>query len=56
MAWLREIELEFVDIIVMSDNEPALTSLIESWSTLKSGSRMIIKNRFVRRSKSKVVV
>ena len=46
MAWLREIELEFVDIIVMSDNEPALTSLIESWSTLKSGSRMIIKNPF----------
>ena len=32
---------EFVDIIVMSDNEPALTSLTESWSTLramKSGS------------------
>ena len=37
MAWLREIELEFVDIIVMSDNEPALTSFdrimehIEEW-------------------------
>ena len=44
MAWRREIGLEFVDIIVKSDNEPALTSLIESQSTLramKSGSRMI---------------
>ena len=47
MAWLREIGLEFVDIIVKSDNEPALSSSIESWSTLramKSGSRMIMKN------------
>ena len=37
--------LEFVDIIVKSDNEPPLTSLIESSSTLramKSGSRMSI--------------
>ena len=44
MAWRREIGLEFVDIIVKSDNEPALTSLIESQSTLramKCGSRMI---------------
>ena len=50
MAWLREIGLEFVDIIVKSDNTPA--SLIESWSTLrvmKSRSRMIIENSpFVR--------
>ena len=30
MAWLREIGLGVVDIIVKSDNEPALTSLIES--------------------------
>ena len=47
MAWLREIGLEFVDIIVKSDNEPALTSLIESSSTLramKSGSRVSIEN------------
>ena len=27
-----------------SDNKPALTSLIDSCSTLKSGSRMIIEN------------
>ena len=42
MAWLREIGLESVDIIVKSDNEPALTSLIASWSTMRamtSGSR-----------------
>ena len=35
MAWLRETGLEFVDIIVKSDNEPSLTSLTESWSTLR---------------------
>ena len=45
MAWLREIGLNFVDINVKSDNDPIRTSLIESWSTLRSmtsGSRMII--------------
>ena len=41
MAQLREIELEFVDIIVMSDIEPALTSLIESWSTMKINEEWI---------------
>ena len=47
MAWLREIGLESVDIIVKSDNELALTSLIASWSTTRamtSGLRMIIEN------------
>ena len=47
IAWLREIGLESVDIIVKSDNEPALTTLIASWSTMRamtSGSRMIIEN------------
>ena len=47
--------LEFVDIIVKLDNEPALTSLIESWNTLralKSGSRMVIENSPVGSSKS----
>ena len=42
MAWFREIGLETVDIIVKSDTEPALTSLIASWSTMRtvtSGSR-----------------
>ena len=37
MAWLREIGLKFVVIIVKSDTEPALASLTESWS-IKSGS------------------
>ena len=36
MARLREIRLEFGDIIVKSDNELALTSLIEKWSTLRA--------------------
>ena len=47
MAVLRDIGSEFVDIIVESDNEPALTSLTERWSTLramKSGSGMTIQN------------
>ena len=41
--------------MVKSDNEPALTSLIESWSTLRamrSGWRMIIENSLVGSSKS----
>ena len=51
--------MEFEDIIVKSDNEAALSSLIESWSTLravKSGSRMIIENSLVGRSKSNGIV
>ena len=43
MAWLREIGLESVDITAKSDNEPAPTSVIASWSTMRamtSGSRM----------------
>ena len=59
MAWLREIGLEFVDIMVNSDNEPTLTSLIESWSTptpIKSGSRMIIETSPVGSWKSNGIV
>ena len=59
MAWLREIELESVDIIVMSDNESALTSLIASWSTMRAmtrGSRMLIENSPVGSSKSNGIV
>ena len=54
MVWHREIGLEFVDI-VKSDNEPASTSLIESWSNLravKGGSRMIDESVPVGSSKS----
>ena len=39
VAWFREIGLESVDIIIKSDNEPALTSLIASWSTMKASRR-----------------
>ena len=59
MVWLREIGLESVDIIVKSDNEPALTSLIASWSAMRamtSGSRMIIENSPVGSSKSNGIV
>ena len=31
MAWLREIGIEFNDVMVKSDNEPALVSLVEAW-------------------------
>ena len=47
MAWLREIGLESVDIIVESNNEPGLKSLIASWSTMRamtSGSRTSAEN------------
>ena len=47
MAWHREIGLESVDIIVESNNEPGLKSLIASWSTMTamtSGSRMSAEN------------
>ena len=59
MARLRVIGLDFVDIIVKSVNEPALTNLIESWSApraMKSGSRMIIENSLVKSSKSNGIV
>ena len=59
MAWLQEIGHESVNIIVKSDNELALTSLIASWSTTRamtSGSRMIIENSPVGSSKSKGIV
>ena len=59
MAWRREIGLESVDIIVKSDNEPALTSWIASWSAMRAmtrGSRMIIENSPVGSSKSNGVV
>ena len=59
MAWLREIGLESVDIIVKSHHEPALTSLIASWSTMRamtSRSRMIIENCPVGSSKSNGIV
>ena len=56
MSCLREIEPELVDIVVKSDNKPALTSLTESWNALRaikqSASRMIIENNQIGSSKS----
>ena len=43
MAWLREIEPMFGDIVVKSHNPPELTSSVESCSDLramKGGPRM----------------
>ena len=50
LAWLRGIGFEFVDIIVKSDNEAALTSLIETWSVMRAmrgGLRIIVENSSV---------
>ena len=47
MAWLGEIGWKFVTIVVKSDNEPALSSLVESWRNLramKGVSRMNVEN------------
>ena len=47
--------MECVDVIVESHNDPALTSLIESWSNataMRNGSRMIIENSLAGSSKS----
>ena len=48
-----------MDIVVKSDNEAALTSLIETWSimrALRGGLRIIVKNSLVARSKSNGIV
>ena len=42
MAWLREIGVEFISVVVKTDNEPALVKLIETWSSMRTmggGSR-----------------
>ena len=59
MAWLRELGLEFNDIIVKSDNEPALISLVEAWRRLrpvKGGGKMVVEHSPVHSSKSNGVV
>ena len=56
MAWLREIGLEFVDIIVKPDNEPALTSLIEPCVKSNEEWIEIIANSPVGSSKSNWIV
>ena len=32
LAWMREIGLEHNDVVIRSDNEPALLTLIDAWS------------------------
>lgn len=59
MAWLRELGLEFNDIIVKSDSEPALLNLVEAWARLKAvrgGGKMVLENRPVQCSRSNGVV
>ena len=59
MAWMRELGYEFCDVIVKSDNEPALVSLVEAWGKLraaKGGKRMVIEHSPVHSSKSNGVV
>ena len=59
IAWLGGLGFEFVGIIVKSDSEPALTSMIEPWCTLramKRGLRMVIENRLVGSSKRNGIV
>ena len=55
----REIGFEFVDILVESDNEAALTSLIEMRimvEAIRGGLRIIVENSVVGRSKSNGIV
>ena len=59
MAWIRELGLEFGDVIVKSDNEPALVSLVETWGrerAIKGGKRMVVEHSPVHSSKSNGVV
>ena len=58
MAWLREVALEFVAIMVQS-GETALMSLIELWSiirAMKGYPLKIVENRTVGSSKSNGIV
>ena len=59
MAWLREVGHAQGDIIVKSDNEPALVALVEAWARLRAaegGGRMVIEHSPVHSSQSNGVV
>jgi hypothetical protein len=59
MAWLRELGVEFNDIIVKSDNVPALVSMVEAWGRLravKGGGKMVVEHSPVHSSQSNGVV
>ena len=59
MAWLREIGLEFHEVILKSDNEPALVALIERWvreRAAKGAGKTVTEHSPVRSSKSNGLV
>ena len=59
MAWLREVGHACGDIIVKSDNEPALTSLVDAWAKLRGVEgvgKMIVEHSPVHSSQSNGVV
>lgn len=59
MAWLREIVVEFNNIIVKSDNEPALVSMVEELERLlavRGGGPMLVEHSPVHSSWSNGVV
>ena len=59
MAWLKEVGCEHGDLIIKSDNEPALKHLVEDWAKLRStkgGGKTIIEHSPIKSSKSNGVV
>ena len=59
VAWTREIGLEFSEITVKGDNEPALVSLTEAWVKLRAAKgavRTNVENSPVHSSKSNGVI
>ena len=59
MSWLKEIGCEYGDLIIKSDNEPALTKMVEEWAKVRSttgGGKTIIEHSPTRSSKSNGVV
>ena len=59
MAWMREVGHAHGDVIVKSDNEPALRDLVEAWAKLRAaegGGKMVMENSPVGSSQSNGVV
>ena len=59
MAWMRELGHAHGDVIVKSDNEPAVKSLVEEWGRLRAaegGGKMVVENSPVGSSQSNGVV
>ena len=54
-AWMKEIGLEFQEVIVKSDNEPALVALIDAWARYRAargGGKLMVEHSPVGSSKS----